>query len=154
MTDLTDMPDATPPEGEKTADSARHTTSDEERFLLAVRGANDGLWDWDLTTDTVYYSPRWYEMLGIARDELDDTPATLQTWIARVHPADRERVLAQLEAFVEAPEAPQQRLVVEHRLRHHNGRYRWMLARAAARRDSNGRALRIAGWPTDVTDDK
>jgi PAS domain S-box-containing protein len=154
------MTDKAPPEGEHKTGISRHTTSDEERFLLAVRGANDGLWDWDLTTDTVYYSPRWYEMLGIARDELDDTPATLQTWIARVHPADRERVLAELQAFVETPQMsqtpqpPQNRLVVEHRLRHHNGRYRWMLVRAAARRDASGRALRIAGWHTDVTEDK
>src|SRR5690348_5074219 len=148
------MTDETPPEGEHTTGVSRHATSEEERFLLAVRGANDGLWDWDLTTDTVYYSPRWYEMVGMTRDDLDDTPATLQTWIARVHPADRERVLADLQAFVEVPEAPPKRLVVEHRVRHHNGRYRWMLVRAAARRDANGRAMRIAGWHTDVTEDK
>jgi PAS domain S-box-containing protein len=152
------MTDVTLPNGENTVELPRHATSDEERFLLAVRGANDGLWDWDLVSDTVYYSPRWYEMLGITRDEIrdeiddrDDTPATLQTWIARVHPADRERVLAELHAFAASP---QKRLILEHRLRYRSGRYRWMLVRAAARRDASGRALRIAGWHTDVTEDK
>lgn len=138
----------TTPHSVDTDAPSQHMTTDEERFLLAVRGANDGLWDWDLVADTVYYSPRWYEMLNITGDE---TPATLETWIARVHPADRERVLAELYAFAETP---QKRLTLEHRLRHHNGRYRWMLLRAAARRDANGRALRIAGWHTDVTEDK
>ena len=123
-------------------------TSDEERFLLAVRGANDGLWDWDLAANSVYYSPRWYEMLGIIAN---DAPATLDTWLARVHPADRERVRKALKSFAATP---QQRLTLEHRLRHDNGRYRWMLVRAAARRDADGRAVRVAGWHTDVTEDK
>lgn len=147
------MTSVTPPDS-ASANTPQQRTSDEERFLLAARGANDGLWDWDLVTDTVYYSPRWYEMLGITSDDSgDDTPATLQTWIARVHPADRERVLAELQVFAGTP-TPQRRLILEHRLRHHNGRYRWMLVRAAARRDANGRAVRIAGWHTDVTEDK
>ena len=127
-------------------------TSDEERFLLALRGANDGLWDWDIASGAVYYSPRWYEMLGLRAKE---APATLETWLARVHPADRERVLAELHAFAATPQnTPPQRLRLEHRLRHRNGRYRWMLVRAAAHRDANGQALRIAGWHTDVTEDR
>ena len=123
-------------------------TSDEERFLLALRGANDGLWDWDIAAGTVYYSPRWYEMLGLRAKE---APATLETWIARVHPDDRERVLAELHAFAATP---QKRLRLEQRMRHRNGRYRWMLVRAAAHRAANGQALRIAGWHTDVTEDR
>jgi PAS domain S-box-containing protein len=144
------MTNATPPNSENVTGIQPRTT-DEERYLLAVRGANDGLWDWDLIADTVYYSPRWYEMLGITGDHADDTSATLETWIARAHPADRKRVLAELRAFAETP---QKQLRIEHRVRHHNGHYRWMLVRAAARRDATGRALRIAGWHTDVTEDK
>jgi PAS domain S-box-containing protein len=126
-----------------------HETTDEERYLLAVRGANDGLWDWNVAADTVYYSPRWYEMLGLPAKS--DTPSTLDMWMSRIHRADRARVRSELRAFTETP---RQRLVLEHRLRHANGRYRWMLVRAAARRDEHGRALRIAGWHTDVTEDK
>src|SRR6185312_2239103 len=143
-----------PTPNSETPTGIQSRTTDEERYLLAVRGANDGLWDWDLSADTVYYSPRWYEMIGITgdhADDTDDTPATLETWIARVHRDDRERVLAELHAFAETP---QKRLRIEHRVRHHNGHYRWMLVRAAARRDASGRALRIAGWHTDVTEDK
>ncbi|HEX6540181.1 MAG TPA: PAS domain S-box protein [Ktedonobacterales bacterium] len=146
------MSNETPPNGENTTTTGiLPRATDEERFLLAVRGAGDGLWDWDLVADTVYYSPHWYEMLGIPVDAESDAPATLETWLARVHPADRERVLAELHAFAETP---QKRLKLEHRVRHHNGRYRWMLVRAAARRGPDGRALRIAGWHTDVTADK
>src|SRR6185312_10330522 len=97
------MTNAPPPNSENPTGTQPHTT-DEERYLLAVRGANDGLWDWDLSADTVYYSPRWYEMLGITGDHADDTPATLETWIARVHRDDRERVLAELRAFAETPQ--------------------------------------------------
>lgn len=58
----------------------------EERFTLAMRGANDGLWDWDLKTDIVYYSPRWFGMLG---HDPSDFPETLEAWAKLVDPRDR-----------------------------------------------------------------
>lgn len=116
-----------------------------ERFALAIEGANDGLWDWDIDANTVYYSPRWKAMLGYADDEISDA---FDEWTRRIHPDDRERCLAAIEAHLRSPEIAYR---LEHRLRHKNGSWRWILSRAASLRDATGRAYRIAGWHTDIT---
>src|SRR2546425_9666536 len=67
----------------------------EERYALAARGANDGLWDWNLVTGAVYFSPRWKAMLGFREDETDDR---LEEWLGRIHDADRERVKEEIAA--------------------------------------------------------
>src|SRR5579883_1176166 len=67
----------------------------EQRYSLAARGANDGLWDWDLRTGKVFYSPRWHEMLGL-QQPVSGTPAD---WLDRIHPEDRPRVEFQLETL-------------------------------------------------------
>ena len=69
----------------------------EEQFLLAMRGANDGLWDWNLECDEVYYSPRWKNMLGYEEDELS---ATIKTWKTLVHPDDRDFVLEKVQDYI------------------------------------------------------
>src|SRR2546423_11746949 len=60
----------------------------EQRYALAAQGANDGLWDWDLLSDSVYYSPRWKSMLGFQEHEIGENP---EEWLGRIHDADRER---------------------------------------------------------------
>src|SRR4029453_6704516 len=67
----------------------------EERYVLATMGANDGLWDWDLTTHKIYYSPRWKSMLGFADSEIGQHPSE---WLSRLHPEDRPRVKQQISA--------------------------------------------------------
>jgi DNA-binding response OmpR family regulator len=69
----------------------------EERYALAARGANDGLWDWDLETDTIHYSARWQSMLGYEGTELSDGP---EAWLSRVHRDDVEQVRAALAAHI------------------------------------------------------
>jgi diguanylate cyclase (GGDEF)-like protein/PAS domain S-box-containing protein len=115
----------------------------EERYSLAAKGANDGLWDWDIQKDKVYYSPRWKAMLGYAEDEIKDT---LNEWLARVHPEDSERVQEELESHLEGLI---QSFESEHRVCHKDGTYRWMLNRAVAVRDETGKAIRMVGWQTD-----
>ncbi len=117
----------------------------EERYALAARGANDGLWDWDLLTDRVYLSPRWKAMLGIDEGEISDTPAE---WIDRIHPDDVETFKVRLSAhfhkllsFFE----------YEYRIRHCSGAYRWVLCRGMAVWDETNHATRIAGSQTDIT---
>jgi diguanylate cyclase (GGDEF)-like protein/PAS domain S-box-containing protein len=120
----------------------------EERYALSARGANDGLWVWDLGADHVYYSPRWKAMLGFAEEEIGSAP---DEWLSRVHPDDVEILRSALGLHLRG-ETPH--LELEHRMRTRDGEYRWMLSRGLAVRDASGTATRIAGSQTDVTERK
>lgn len=120
----------------------------EERFLIAARGTNDGIWDWNLVTGEVYYSPRWLEILGFREGDIG---ATLEDWWGRVHFEDRCRVKDELEAYRRGETCC---FETEFRMLHVSGVFRWMLCRALALRDSEGRTLRIAGSLADITEGK
>jgi diguanylate cyclase (GGDEF)-like protein/PAS domain S-box-containing protein len=117
----------------------------EERYALAALAANDGLWDWDLVHDRCDFSPRWRAMLG-----LENTPLLplAREWLDRVHPDDAGRLRGEIEAHL-AGSSP--RLESEHRLRHADGSWRWMLVRALARRERGSRPTRLAGSMTDIS---
>jgi len=117
----------------------------EERYALAARGANDGLWDWNIRNNTVYYSFRWKSMLGFDDASIGNT---LDEWLSRVHADDREQVEAKLSAHINC-QSPQ--FECEHRVRHKDGTYLWMLNRGLAVRDERGKAYRMAGSQTDIT---
>jgi diguanylate cyclase (GGDEF)-like protein/PAS domain S-box-containing protein len=117
-----------------------------ERYVLAVRAANDGIWDWDLANDSLYVSSRWHAILG-RRDAEGDLPA--ETWPALVHPEDAERVRAAVQAHLAGRSG---QLRVEHRMRHADGSWRWVLTRGLATRDGDGHPTRMAGSMSDVTD--
>jgi PAS domain S-box-containing protein len=116
-----------------------------ERFELAVAGSQDGLWDWDLKTNEVYYSPRWKSILGYEDHEI---APHLDEWSVRLHPEERERVLAANYAHINGATPYYE---YEYRLRHKDGSYRWILARGVALRDAEGKAYRMAGSHVDVT---
>jgi diguanylate cyclase (GGDEF)-like protein/PAS domain S-box-containing protein len=120
----------------------------EERYSLAARGANDGLWDWDLKSGEIYFSPRWKGMLGYADDQISSRPAE---WFDRVHAEDRDRLRADLDAHLQGRTAHFEN---EHRLIHRDGSFRWMLARGLAVRGEDGKAHRMAGSKTDTTERK
>ncbi len=120
----------------------------EERLALAMKGTNDGYWDWDLRTDEVYFSPRWKSMLGYEESELENC---FDTWRRLFHPDDSERVLRELQAYLDGHTPVYQ---LEHRLRHKDGSYRWILTRGIALRESNGKPCRVAGSHTDITEQK
>jgi diguanylate cyclase (GGDEF)-like protein/PAS domain S-box-containing protein len=120
----------------------------QERYTLALRGANEGIWDWDVRSGRFYCSPRCKEMLGYAPEEIEDA---IGEWLGRVHPDDRSAVRAALQAHVDGEAA---HFEAEHRLRARDGSYRWMLARGFAVRDADGRATRVAGSLADVTERK
>jgi diguanylate cyclase (GGDEF)-like protein/PAS domain S-box-containing protein len=115
----------------------------EERYALAAKGANDGLWDWDIEKNKVYYSSRWKAMLGYGESDIGNT---LDEWLKRVHPEDAERVQEELEYHLEGLS---QSFESEHRVLHKDGSYRWMLSRALAIRNEKGQAGRMTGWQTD-----
>jgi len=120
----------------------------EERYALAALGANDGLWDWNLATSAIYFSPRWKAMIGCQDDEVIDKP---EDWFERIHIADRERVK---EEIVAHQKGLTPHFESEHRVRHKDGTYRWMLCRALAVRDHSGKPVRMAGSQTDITEGK
>jgi diguanylate cyclase (GGDEF)-like protein/PAS domain S-box-containing protein len=120
----------------------------EERYALAARGANDGLWDWDLVANRIYFSPRWKSMLGLAEGDIGSDP---EDWLGRVHPDDYARLRADIAAHVDGRTA---QLETEHRIRHADGTFRTMLLRGVAVRSGAGKATRMAGSQTDITERK
>ncbi len=120
----------------------------EERYALAARGANDGLWDWDLRTNLVYYSIRWKTMLGYDEKNISGYP---EEWFRRVHPDDRGEVEAKIAAHLSGRS---EHFESEYRIIHKDGMYRWVLNRGLAIRDQEGHAYRMAGSQTDITSKK
>jgi diguanylate cyclase (GGDEF)-like protein/PAS domain S-box-containing protein len=117
----------------------------EERYAVAARGGNDGLWDWNLKTGRVYYSPRWKAMLGYADVELGDDP---DEWLGRVHPEDQPDVREHLAAHLDGASPHFEN---EHRVRHKSGEYLFVLSRGLVVRDGRGENVRLAGSQTDIT---
>ena len=120
----------------------------EERYALAAAAANDGMWDWDLGTGAVYYSPRWKNLLGLGEDAV---AARADDWLGRVHPADRAAVDGALSRLLDGSEPT---LEVEYRARTAAGRYRWMVTRSVSVAGPDGTVTRLVGSMTDVDERK
>src|SRR6202050_2752502 len=119
----------------------------EERTKLSQASANDGLWDFDVESNEVYFSPRWKAMLGYGDEDMRGSP----DWSSLVHPDDLTRVQAAIREHV-AGKTP----IFEstHRMHHRNGEWRWVISRATARVDKHGRLLRLVGVELDITERK
>ncbi|PWT92324.1 MAG: hypothetical protein C5B54_03685, partial [Acidobacteria bacterium] len=117
-----------------------------ERYALAAQGAMDGLWDWDLVSNRIFYSTRWKSMLGYADAEISDSS---EEWFDRVHSDDITRLRAELSAHLQGLSPHFQN---EHRVLHKDGTFRWMLARGIAVAETGNKPYRMAGSQTDVTD--
>jgi PAS domain S-box-containing protein len=130
---------------EKTAKALR---TSEERYALAVQGSNDGIWDLNLATGEIYFSPRWKSMLGYEDDEI---PNKVEEWKKRIHPDDRHMVIETRKAYLDGRIPTYE---IEYRLQHKDGSYRWIHGRGACLRDSEGKPTRFAGSHSDITDRK
>ncbi|MEN6624246.1 MAG: PAS domain S-box protein, partial [Smithella sp.] len=121
----------------------------EERFNLSMEATNDGLWDWNIKTDTGYFSPGYYRMLGY---EADAFPAKGSTWEELIHPNDLEHAI---QANMACIEGRIEHFEVEYRMKARNGEWRWILGRGkCVARDEEGHALRLVGTHVDITDRK
>lgn len=120
----------------------------EERLRLALEGTTDGIWDWNLQTGQAYFSPRYYTMLGYVPDEF---PASYESWRQHLHPDDLERCEQAVRRGIEEHSM----FAVEFRFKAKNGDWRWILGRGrVAEYDLEGRAIRVAGSHTDITERK
>ncbi len=126
----------------------RKLRESEERYSLATQGANDGLWDWNLKSGEIYFSPRWKSMLGYVDTEVGRSP---DEWFGRLHPADKDHVQKLLAQHISGGST---HFESEYRILDAAGIYRWVLCRGLALRNGNGEAHRIAGSQTDITDRK
>ncbi|MDI3519840.1 MAG: hypothetical protein PWQ34_1987 [Caldanaerobacter sp.] len=120
----------------------------EERYRLVVEGASDGLWDWDLITDTAYISERWKDIVGLDKEVVNNY---YETWTKFIHPRDVKTVISNLRNHLEK-KTPF--YLCEYRIKTKEGRYIWVLSRGKALWDEEGRAIRMAGSHTDITERK
>ena len=120
----------------------------EERYALAVAGARDGIWDWDLERAEVHYSSRWLALLRLRADDVEPKPAT---WLDRIHEEDLSGFNKAWAAHLKGATP---HFEYEFRIRSGEGKYVWVMSRGVAVRDSGGRATRIAGSLTDISERK
>ena len=119
---------------------------EQERLRLAVDGSNAGLWDWDLEADHVYFSDRWKAMIGYAPDEIEDS---FEEWATRIHPDDAEAVQERVRAYLAGEISVYEN---NHRLRHKDGHYVWIVASGRVIRDASGVPSRMVGIHIDMSD--
>lgn len=120
----------------------------EERYSLAILGANDGIWDWDLKSGQIFFSPRWKSMLGYGEDELE---SSIDSWFNKVHPDDIDLLRIEISRHLNNTSAYFQ---FTHRLFHKDGNLLWVLCRGLAKRSEDGIAYRMSGSLTDITQQK
>lgn len=120
----------------------------EERYALSAKAANDGLWDWDLKSNEVYFSTRWKLMLGHTETDIGKSP---EEWFRRVHPDDIEHLKANLATHFQGITPHFEH---EHRVMHSERGFRWMLSRGMAVRNADGIVTRMAGSMSDINDRK
>ena len=120
----------------------------EERWQLALRGNNDGIWDWNVKTNEVFFSSRWKEMLGYEEQEISHH---LEEWSKRVHPDDIDRVIQLIRDHF-AKKTPF--YISEHRVLCKDGSYKWILDRGQALWDEEGNVIRMCGSHTDISEQK
>ncbi len=121
----------------------------EERWQFALEGSGDGLWDWNVPGNTVYFSKQWKEMIGYAENEIEDS---VEEWESRIHPDDKADVYAKLNSHLGGRSSV---YISQHRLRSKDGTYKWVLDRGKVlNRTEDGKPVRVIGTHTDITERK
>jgi len=120
----------------------------EKRYALVIDAIEQGIWDWDVSNNTVYYSREWKKQIGYEEHELPDL---FDTWIEHLHPDEREYCLGRVKEYLENPI---RNFFLEFRFRHKDGSYRWIHNKASSILDENGRVVRMFGAHSDITRQK
>lgn len=120
----------------------------QELFDLVIDGSNAGIWDWNISTGETYYSARWKNMLGYGEDEVTNH---YSEWEERLHPDDKPSAISLIHRHLSGETSLYE---FEHRLKHKDGSYRWILARGSALRDRRGQPYRMVGSHLDITERK
>jgi PAS domain S-box-containing protein len=129
----------------KIKEAERAIKLSEERFALVLEASNTGIWDFDILNELAYYSPRWKSILGYEENEIENTSLE---WEKRLHPDEKEQIIKMFDNYIANPQG---QLVVEYRLRHKDGSYRWVYDRSIALLNEQGKSYRILGSIYDIT---
>lgn len=132
---------------QKLEDDFKESERLKKRLGLALQGNNDGIWDWNLLDNSVYFSPRWKEMLGYSDNELAND---FSSWEDNCHPDDLETIM---EGIQENIDGKTEYFEGVHRLKHKDGHWIWILDRGKTIFDDNSKAVRMIGTHTDITED-
>lgn len=129
------------------ANSLKSLAINEERLKFALEGSNDGLWDWNLESNNMFFSPRWAEMIGYTPEEIK---SSVDSWTTLIHPDDLSRVMQELNDHVQGKT---NQFLTEYRLKTKGGGWTWVLDRGKViKRDNDtGKAIRIVGTHKDLT---
>lgn len=128
--------------------ATRELVESRKRYALAMRASNDGLWDWNLETDEIFYSARWGAMVGLRPSEIGASPSE---WFDRVHPADVDGLMGAIAMHLSGDSV---HFDAEYRIAHVDESYRWVVSRGVAERGEDGKPTRFAGCQIDTTDAK
>lgn len=123
-------------------------TADSEILRFVIQATNDGIWDWDLVSNYIYFAPRYKAMLGYADNEFNNS---MEEKLAHIHPEDREREMEITREYL-AHEIPEYKDT--YRMRHKDGSWHWIMSRAIALWDENDKPYRMIGSHTDITEQK
>lgn len=133
---------------ERERELATEVRASEERYVLAAGAVSDGVWDWDVLSGAVYYSPRWKSALGYAEGDIG---SSLDEWTRRVHPDDRGELSMAIAAQLAGSDEP---LALEQRVLDAQGEYRWVLCRAVTVLNEAGCPARLVGAMSDLSEAK
>jgi PAS domain S-box-containing protein len=128
--------------------SEKELRESEERWHLAITGSTDGIWDWNITEHTAFYSKRWKEIRGYREDEIGTEE---KEWSSRIHPEDYEMVMRTVQSYLDKKTSAYH---CEYRSQCKDGSYRWMIDRGMAVWDDQGLPVRMVGSETDITERK
>ncbi len=132
----------------KVEEKTKELQESEERYRLANEATNQGIWDWDVQSNEVFFSKTWKKQIGYKENELPDE---FDVWIEHLHPDDKDRCLGAVQEYLENPKG---KFIIEFRFRHKKGHYIYIHNEAASKKDSKGNVIRMYGAHSDITKQK